>query len=104
MRYEELKHNPELQPSPVHATIVLTPNFNVKPLADKRVRQALSLAISRERMLNILPHVRVADALVPRKCDIIRSQEKCCKRMSWKQGGLWLKRDTRKGYTSLNLH
>ncbi|MDT9721098.1 peptide ABC transporter substrate-binding protein [Paenibacillus sp. ClWae2A] len=66
MRYEELKNNPELQPAPVHATIVLTPNFSVTPLGDVRVRRALSLAISRQRMLTVLPHVQVADALVPR--------------------------------------
>lgn len=66
MRYQELKEDPELQPAPVYGTIVMTPNFSVKPLDDVRVRQAISLAITRRNIIDyVVPHIHVADALVP---------------------------------------
>lgn len=66
LRYKELKGDPELQPAPVPSTILLTVNGRCWPLQDSRVRQALSLAINRQQLVEtILPHVRVARSLVP---------------------------------------
>lgn len=67
LKYGELKDDPELQPMPVFATIVLTPNQRKWPLNDVRVRKALSMAITRQNIVdNILPFLQKADSLVPK--------------------------------------
>lgn len=75
LRYEELKQDPELQPTPVPATILLTANGRKKPLDNANVRRALSLAIDRQTLANtFLPFLHVADALIPPGIDTCPEQ------------------------------